>query len=64
MEALRTMLHQHVATQHIPILILHEQVQQMRFTDMVIVDLQYRLGKSPRQFDPHELRRLLEQVLT
>jgi CheY-like chemotaxis protein len=64
LEALRAMLHQHVATQHIPILILHEQVQQMRFTDMVIVDPQYRLGKSPRQFDPHELRRLLEQVLT
>ena len=39
-----------------------EQVQQMQFTDMVMVDPQYRLGKSPRQFDPHELRRLLEQV--
>jgi len=63
MEALRAMLRQHVVTQHIPILILHEQVQQMRFTDMVMVDPQYRLGKSPRQFDPHELRRLLQQIL-
>ena len=63
LEALRTLLHQHVATQHIPILILHEQVQQMQFTDMVMVDPQYRLSKSPRLFDPHELRRLLDQVL-
>ena len=62
LETVRTMLHQHVATQHIPVLILHEQVQQMQFTDMVMVDPQYRLGKSPRQFDPHELQRLLEQV--
>jgi CheY-like chemotaxis protein len=62
LEALRAMLHQHVAAQHIPILLLHEQVQQMQFTDMVMVDPQYRLGKSPRLFDPHELRQLLEQV--
>jgi CheY-like chemotaxis protein len=62
LEALHAMLHQHVATRDVPILILHEQVQQMQFTDMVMVDSQYRLGKSPRQFDPHELRRLLEQV--
>ena len=61
-EALRALLHQHVATQHVPILILHEQVQQMQFTDMVMVDPQYRLGKSPRLFDSQELRRLLEQV--
>ena len=61
-EALRAMLHQHVATQNVPLLILHEQVQQMQFTDMVMVDTQYRLGKSPRQFDPHELRGLLDQV--
>jgi CheY-like chemotaxis protein len=64
LEALRAGLRQHVATQHIPILVLHEQVQQMQFTDMVMVDPQYRLGKSPRLFDPHELRRLLEQVFT
>ena len=62
LEALRAALHQHVAAQPVPILILHEQVQQMQFTDMVMVDPQYRLGKSPRQFDPHELHRLLEQV--
>ena len=62
MESLHVTLHQQVATQGIPILILHEQVQQMQFTDMVMVDPQYRLGKSPRQFDLHELRRLLEQV--
>src|SRR5262245_29901600 len=62
LETLCTMLHQHVAPQHIPVLILHEQVQQMQFTDMVMVDPQYRLGKSPRQFDPHELCRLLEQA--
>ena len=61
-EALCTTLQQHVTTQGIPILILHEQVQQMQFTDMVMVDPQYRLGKSPRQFDPHELHSLLEQV--
>src|SRR5262245_48686326 len=61
-EALCAMLHEHVATQHIPVLILHEQVQQMQFTDMVMVDPQYRLGKSPRLFDPHELRRLLDQI--
>ena len=59
-EALRTMLHQGTATQGIPVLILHEHVQQMRFTDMIVVDPRYRLGKSPRQFDPHELQRLLE----
>jgi hypothetical protein len=63
LEALRATLQQHVTTQGIPLLILHEQVQQMQFTDMVMVDPQYRLGKSPRQFDPHELRKLLEQVL-
>ena len=61
-EALHAMLPQQDATQHVPILILHEQVQQMQFTDMVMVDPQYRLGKSSRQFDPHELRRLLDQV--
>ena len=62
LETLRATLQQHITTQGIPILILHEQVQQMQFTDMVMVDPQYRLGKSPRQFDPHELRRLLEQI--
>ena len=61
-EALCAMLHEHVAIQHIPVLILHEQVQKMQFTDMVMVDPQYRLGKSPRLFDPHELRRLLDQI--
>ena len=39
---------------------LHEHVQQMRFTDMIVVDPRYRLDKSPRRFDPHELQRLLE----
>jgi hypothetical protein len=61
-ETLRAALQQHGTTQGIPILILHEQVQQMQFTDMVMVDPQYRLSKSPRQFDPHELHSLLEQV--
>ena len=61
-EALRTRLHQGVDTQAIPVLILHEHVQQMRFTDMIVVDPRYRLDKSPRQFDLHELRRLLEGV--
>ena len=60
--ALRTTLHQCGDTQGIPILLLHEQVQQMRFTDMIMVDPQYRLGKSPRQFDPHELQRLLDET--
>ena len=59
-EALRTMLHQDIETQGIPVLILHEHVQQMRFTDMIVVDPRYRLDTSPRRFDPHELRRLLE----
>jgi DNA-binding response OmpR family regulator len=62
LETLRAALQQHDTTQGIPILILHEQVQQMQFTDMVMVDPQYRLGKSPRQFDPYELRRLLAQL--
>ena len=61
-EALRTALHQCSDTQGIPVLILHETVQNMRFTDMIEVDSRYRLGKSPRQFDPHELRRLLGEV--
>lgn len=59
-EALCTMLHHDTATQGIPVLILHEHVQQMRFTDMIVVEPQYRLGTSPRQFDLHELQRLLE----
>jgi DNA-binding response OmpR family regulator len=62
LEALRTALHQGGDTQGIPVLILHETVQNMRFTDMIEVDPRYRLGKSPRQFDPHELRRLLGEV--
>jgi DNA-binding response OmpR family regulator len=61
-ETLSTALHQCGDTQNIPILILHETVQNMRFTDMVEVAPQYRLGKSPRQFDPHELQRLLGGV--
>ena len=60
--ALRTTLHQCRDTQGIPILLLHEHVQQMRFTDMIMVDPQYRLGKSPRQFEPHELQRLLDEA--
>ena len=60
--ALRTMLHQCADTRGIPILLIHEHVQQMRFTDMIMVDPQYRLGKSPRQFDPHELQRLLDET--
>lgn len=59
-EALRAMLQQGVDTQGIPVLLLHERVQQMRFTDMIVVDPQYRLDTSPRQFDPHELHSLLE----
>ena len=60
--ALRSALHQGADTQGIPVLLLHEHVQQMRFTDMIMVDPQYRLGKSPRQFDPHELQRLLDEA--
>ncbi len=59
-EALRTMLHQDVETRGIPVLVLHEHVQQMRFTDMIVVDPRYRLDTSPRRFELHELRRLLE----
>ncbi len=61
-EALRTRLQQGVDTQGIPVLILHEHVQQMQFTDMIVVEPRYRLDKSPRQFEPHELRRLLEDA--
>src|SRR5215510_10959742 len=56
-------LQQSIATQGIPVLLLHEHVQQTRFTDMIAVDPRYRLAKSLRQFDPHELRRLLEKAL-
>ena len=59
-QALRTRLHQSVDTQGIPVLLLHERVQQMRFTDMIVVDPRYRLDKGPRRFDSHELQRLLE----
>ena len=61
-EALCTALHQRGDTHGIPVLILHETIQNMRFTDMIEVDPRYRLGKSQRQFDPHELRRLLGGV--
>src|SRR5205823_3339874 len=54
-EALRTALQQCSDTQDMPVLILHETVQNMRFTDMIEVDPRYRLGQSPRQFDLHEL---------
>lgn len=60
--ALRTALHQGGDTQDIAILLLHEQVQQMRFTDMIMVDPQYRLSKGPRQFDLHQLQRLLDEA--
>jgi hypothetical protein len=60
LESLRTHLHQQGATQGVPILILHETVQHMQFTDMVVVASQYRLNKSRRQFDVDELRQLLQ----
>ena len=44
----------------IPVLLLHEKVQQMRFTDMVMVDPRHRLDRSPRNFDLPELQRLLD----
>ena len=56
-EVLRATLQQQGA--RIPILILHEKVQHMRFTDMVEVDSRYRLNRSPRNFDLQELHRLL-----
>jgi len=59
-EALRTMLDQDIATRGIPVLVLHEHVQQMQFTDMIVVDPRYRLDNSPRRFELHELHRLLE----
>jgi hypothetical protein len=45
-----------------PILTLREKIQQMQFTDMIVVDPRYRLGKSRRQFDADELRKLLEEA--
>ena len=61
--ALHATLGQRLDAQGIPAMILHERVQQMRFTDMIVVDPQYRLGKSPRQFDLDELRQVLAAAL-
>lgn len=57
-ERLRTALHQQATA--LPVLLLHEQVQQMLFTDMVMVDPRYRLHRSPRHFAIQELQRLLD----
>ena len=62
MERLRTTLHHQGTTQGMPLLILHEKMQQMQFTDMIVVAPQYRLGKSRRQFDVDELRKLLKEA--
>jgi DNA-binding response OmpR family regulator len=62
MEWLHTTLYCQGATQGMPILTLHEKLQQMQFTDMIVVDPRYRLGKSRRQFDADELRKLLEEA--
>ena len=62
MEQLRTTLHQQGETHGRPILTLHEKMQQMQFTDMIVIAPQYRLGKSRRQFDVDELRQLLEEA--
>jgi hypothetical protein len=59
---LRTTLHQQREAQGMPILTLREKIQQMQFTDMIVVDPRYRLGKSRRQFDADELRKLLEEA--
>jgi len=61
-EALRAALHQHVHHQGTPVLLLHEKVQHMRFTDMIVVEPQYRFGQSPRQFEFDELQRLLDEA--
>ena len=60
LERLRTTLHHQGETHAMPILTLREKIQQMQFTDMIVVDPQYRLGKSRRQFEADELRKLLE----
>ena len=62
MERVRTALHHEGETSGMPILTLHEKVQQMQFTDMIVVEPKYRLGKSRRQFDTDELRTLLEEA--
>jgi len=62
-EALRATLQQQCDTRSIPVIMLHEKYQQMRFTDMIVVEPQHRLGTSPRNFDLHELRTLLDEVL-
>lgn len=59
-EMLRITLQQQSKTQDLPVFILHEKVQQMRFTDMIMVDPRYRLDRSPRNFDVQELQRLLD----
>jgi hypothetical protein len=59
-ERLRAALQQQGLPPGMPILTLHEQVQHMQFTDMVVIAPQYRLGKSRRQCDLDELRQLLE----
>jgi len=62
MERLRTTLHQQTETPGMLILVLHEKIQQMQFTDMIVVAPQYRFGKSRRQFDVDALRKLLEEA--
>ena len=62
LEQLRTTLHQQSTLSGVPILTLHETIQRMQFTDMVVVAPQYRLGKSRRQFDMDELRTLLVEA--
>jgi hypothetical protein len=46
----------------VTVLRLDEKLQQMQFTDMIVVAPQYRLGKSRRQFDVDMLKTLLEKA--
>jgi hypothetical protein len=62
LERLRASLYQQGVAPGVPLLILHEPIQHMQFTDMVAVAPQYHLGKRRRQFNVDELRTLLAEA--
>lgn len=62
LESLRSVLQQPGETLGLPVLIVPEKIQHMQFTDMIVVDPRYHLGKSRRQFDADVVGHLLEQA--
>jgi hypothetical protein len=59
---IHTTLYQQGETQGVPLLILHEKIQHRQFTDRIVVNPQYPLGKNRRQFAVDELKQLLEEA--